>query len=533
MREHYKTDWHRYNLQRKLQSKPPISEEEFDELTEVSSIEGSDDDTDEEDSAVGTAGRLPEVSGSPFVLLPLADDQEKALMLYKQLFTGNKRDAEFLRDASALTERLRQLQGTKPVKWTLLMLAAGHFAGTVIDCRTGKAIVHKTFHRYTTRRKQGGAQSSNDSAKGKANSAGSSLRRYNEQALQQEIRELLLSWTDHIVSSDLIFMRVPSSSRKVLLFDGSPLRAQESSIRSFPFATRRPTLSELQRCFEELISVRQVDLEKAAPVVVGPATPIPVQARKPVLPVEPPVAAAPKLDPLIVKLIDLSKRSKVDLLRSLLDSNSTFDVNALFPESEGTSLLHVAAAAGSPEVVNFLLTRGANPTLTTEKKSLRPYEVAQDKDTRDAFRRYVHICPDAWDWKEARVPGALTPEMEAQQKEKDREKKKKQKEKQKAYKAAKEAAAPTPEPVAPSPPPSRKGAAFAKLSKTDREASGMTPEARARLDREKRALAAEARIRAQQNQCGACGKGLGGITPFIKFQFRYCSLMCVQVSVRH
>lgn len=106
--------------------------------------------------------------------------------------------------------------GDNPRRWTLIMMGGGHFAACVISIvpnvvrrnkRTeidiGVVLKQKTFHRYTSeclciyimnislkflnfylaRRKQGGAQSSNDMAKGKANSAGAMIRRYNEQAL--------------------------------------------------------------------------------------------------------------------------------------------------------------------------------------------------------------------------------------------------------------------------------------------------------------------------------------------------------------
>jgi hypothetical protein len=66
------------------------------------------------------------------------------------------------------------------------MIGGGHFAAMIValalEVRKGQggvkerhAIVkaHKTFHRYTTRRKQGGSQSANDNAKGNAHSAGS------------------------------------------------------------------------------------------------------------------------------------------------------------------------------------------------------------------------------------------------------------------------------------------------------------------------------------------------------------------------
>lgn len=48
-------------------------------------------------------------------------------------------------------------------------------------------LVHKTFHSYTVRAKQGGAQSVRDSksATSHPKSAGASLRRYNEQVFNQ------------------------------------------------------------------------------------------------------------------------------------------------------------------------------------------------------------------------------------------------------------------------------------------------------------------------------------------------------------
>jgi hypothetical protein len=65
-------------------------------------------------------------------------------------------------------------------KWAVLMLGGGHFAGAVFV--SGAAVVHKTFHCYTVRAKQGGSQSSADNRSGTSHpkSAGASLRRYNQ-----------------------------------------------------------------------------------------------------------------------------------------------------------------------------------------------------------------------------------------------------------------------------------------------------------------------------------------------------------------
>lgn len=56
-----------------------------------------------------------------------------------------------------------------------------------------EAIVHKTFHSYTVRAKQGGSQSTQDRSKGGCKSAGASLRRYNE-ASQLKVQYLILHY---------------------------------------------------------------------------------------------------------------------------------------------------------------------------------------------------------------------------------------------------------------------------------------------------------------------------------------------------
>ena len=44
------------------------------------------------------------------------------------------------------------------LKWAVFMLGGGHFAGAIFN--KGIAILHKTFHCYTVRAKQGGSQGS-------------------------------------------------------------------------------------------------------------------------------------------------------------------------------------------------------------------------------------------------------------------------------------------------------------------------------------------------------------------------------------
>jgi hypothetical protein len=139
-------------------------------------------------------------------------------------------------------------------------IGAGHFAGAIFKCQDpakGQSklvtVVQKTFHRYTTRRKQGGSQSANDNKSGAANSAGAQIRRYNETALEAEIKELLISWKTQLNACDLVFVRINPTQRRIFFFDQSVLDYRSFRVKSIPFTTRRPTFSELERIFKYAI----------------------------------------------------------------------------------------------------------------------------------------------------------------------------------------------------------------------------------------------------------------------------------------
>ncbi|KAJ3207720.1 hypothetical protein HDU67_007284 [Dinochytrium kinnereticum] len=615
-RSHFQSDWHRYNLRRLVAGKHALSEAEFDEQDEISSIDASDDDDGEEENdgeagiAVGEDGSVGALfagaNGSPFQFFRLPDGEQdkgsfngttaedgstqdllkpkletaRALKLYRHIFSKSAIETT---DTTRMLEELKAMQcvikktapskqgspgravDAAPVKkvegivkpvtavWTMLMLGSGHFAAAVFeatfrsDCPEGTVLAHKTFHRYTTRRKQGGAQSSNDGSKGKANSGGAMIRRHNEQMLQQEIKDLLTAWKPYLDASTLIFTRVPARSRRSVFFDDSILAFKDNRVRSIPFTTRRPTLSELKRCFKELTTARVVEVDLPPPNEASQALPkTPERKDTPHKPpksvTSPPDDATPPLDKTLLKLMDLVKRGKTDLITTLTTSPDfpTSLISAPFPDHHGTSLLHLAASHAQASTIALLLTLGADPTLCeTTGKRRTPYEVADDKDSRDAFRRAFAADPLKWDWvHQANIPSMLTAEMEERQREKEREKKRKQKEKAKAMKeseagkaalAAKEEAERVKrEEEEMRLEKAKKGGVIGKLGKREKETIGVTPEMRARIDREKRALAAEGRIRAQQKKCSTCGTALRDGASFDKFQFRYCSTDCLK-----
>jgi hypothetical protein len=99
----------------------------------------------------------------------------------------------------------------------------------------------------SARKKQGGSQGLNDNSKSKAISAGAMLRRYGEQALQEEIRELLSDWADDIAASERIFIRASVHGKKSFWgYEGAVLDKSDERIRTFPFPTRRPV--SILRC---------------------------------------------------------------------------------------------------------------------------------------------------------------------------------------------------------------------------------------------------------------------------------------------
>ena len=87
-------------------------------------------------------------------------------------------------------------------------------------------------------------------------SAGASLRRYNESALEREVQELLALWADHLRGSGAIFVRTPKTHQS--MFCGGrnpPLTKDDPRVRGIPFATRRPTFKEVKRVHSCLASI--------------------------------------------------------------------------------------------------------------------------------------------------------------------------------------------------------------------------------------------------------------------------------------
>lgn len=315
-------------------------------------------------------------------------------------------------------------------------------------------------------------------------------------------------------------------------WDGSPLKplSEDGRVRTIPIPTRRATLKETQRVYEELSSVvispvsllssaSQPPLSKPKPVSSAPkpkkdTTSKPKEKGKDHLKkrdekpktvastlTDDEVDASPPpptpLDDALVRLakicLDFDEAALTDVLQAPAMAGTTlspeyFADDVRFAKiDEPIGLVGVAAVAGRPDVVEWLMDHSVDPAVGTS-----PYLATKNKGVRTALRKYWAAHPDKFDYEAAGVPSPLTNEDLDAMAERDRAKRKKDKLKKKDKSQAK------------------------------KEAS-KTPEERAR---ETRAAAAEARLLG--NRCAACKKSLVGKVPFERMDFKYCSVNCVE-----
>ncbi|XP_062862036.1 tRNA endonuclease ANKZF1 [Trichomycterus rosablanca] len=272
--EHYKLDWHRFNLRQRLAGQSVITVEEFEKKTgtgDMSSISGSDSEEEESQSEDEGEENEDEDDGVIFhggclsSRVLFQNSQGQYLCLYRCAVQNRLTDSK-----DNLVDSLLKISAN--TVWVILMTGGGHFAGAVYKGKT--VLQHKTFHRYTVRAKRGTAQSVRD-AQNKSHapkSAGSALRRYNEAMLTKEIQELLKNWAEYLTQAAAIFLRTPKYNRGVFLGGrGAVLEKKDSRIHSIPFATRRATFKEIQRVHDILSALHVYDKSTDIITLLSPA----------------------------------------------------------------------------------------------------------------------------------------------------------------------------------------------------------------------------------------------------------------------
>lgn len=368
---------------------------------------------------------LAHMSGSPFVyftssLLP----ENKVLGVYKAV----------LNKAMLVDRPVESLDELQPQgKSAVLLVGAGHFAGAIFSHVRGNhktnisnpyanitVLASKSFHRYTTRRKQGGAQGASDNAKGKAKSAGSNLRRAGEQALKDEIQELLETWAPLIKDCQRIYIRASGSRNRALImgYPKAPIPAADPRVASIPFVTKRPTFDETRRVWLQITKAQVVD----EPRIEVASTPEPVQ--KEVKPAAKPTSEPPKqpLSPeveLSQKVVDHIKKSRLGPLKQELESAGDVDfrLQPIAKYRPYPTALMLAVALEKTHVISSLLEWGANPTIRLSSGKTIWDVAGKSKKSKEALQIARHTLGETkWDWDAAKVgPGMSRDELLAKE----------------------------------------------------------------------------------------------------------------------
>ena len=152
-------------VKRKLAGKEALNEDEFEEVAQgndddVSSISGSDTETEAEDNKISSQGPR---SNQLYIKFK---DSEDIVMLWRCLIATDKEvlpgEKGYVTGESAagslhlkedeVLRRLRALINREKSVWVILLAAGGHFAGLVLNSQDGSVLAHQTFHRYEFRK---------------------------------------------------------------------------------------------------------------------------------------------------------------------------------------------------------------------------------------------------------------------------------------------------------------------------------------------------------------------------------------------
>jgi len=197
-------------------------------------------------------------------------------------------------------------------------------------------------------------------------------------------------------------------------------------------------------------------------------------------------------------LSTLIQRKKIPALTAYLKDNNLSPDFALHPistHSHTSTLLHLASASSFPSIVTHLLTMGANPGLSNASGKT-PYEIAGDRSTRDRFRLARHkLGENKWDWEAAKIGKPLSAQAVADRDA--RERAEQECAKTERAQESKRIAAEALQDVAKGSGAGGAGSlGMPNSGQIGRDTRGLSDEMKVKIERERRARAAEARFAA-------------------------------------
>ena len=382
---------------------------------------------------------------------PLPDTDEfhnpSSLHIPYCLLSRDELRASRLDQARSLNKLSIELCQGKPV--IVFCLSSGRFAGAVFI--GSKCVVHRTSNRYTVRKGQGKAQSSQDSQR-RAKSMGAQLRRQGEIELQNDVRNTLLDWKDHMKAAAVVLISCPKTMRKTF-FEGTQeiWTKDDTRVRRIPLDVGRPTFENACLIHSVLMTVQIRETEQVAEEEEDPTQKevkeneiVSVVSKSNVVENGETVLSFPELTELHIA----AREGNLEALGTLLvDAIDT--VNLAGGEDWMTSL-HFAAqstvnvdASIAAECVTLLLETGHADPGIVDARNRPPYFLASHEKVRDAFRMSRARLGETycqWDG-DAKVGPPLTDNDIEARKQKEAEKRRKKKARQKDKKAKEKAQA--------------------------------------------------------------------------------------------
>ena len=447
----------------------------------------------------------------------------------------------------ALSERLSSTTPDEAVV-VVLLIQSGRFAGGVF--RHGKCLAHRATVRYTIRKGQGKAQSTQDGSR-RPKSVGSQLRRAGEEQLKLDIKTTLAKWSEsgHVKNACLIFLACPKTMLSTVFTaadaNGNKMNSKNSGsdmlfkdddrIRKIPFDVGRATFHNVEVVHEVMmgvdlchvqnhaISIQENDVNGSSDPVASNKTETRDVAH------DPDEEKRKRKEELafdlpMTPLHIASRDGELAVLMALLAENKHIahdDGEYLdFDQPAGydcmTPLHFAAAASGNVDPVTvsalvsaLLVQAHADPTIG-DACGRPPYFLAKHDKVREAFRKARAVLGEEYcDWDGgAKVGPPLTEDDLEAKKEREVEKKRRKKARQKEKKAKDRAAA----------------MEAKKTHAAEEEAKQATVEAKRVRD----GLSAKP---TGANVCDFCGKVCKGRMAsknmFRRLEYKYCSAECV------
>ena len=181
-----------------------------DDASSSSGEDVSDDDDEDDDDGADDGDDDDVARAATLVSVVGAGDGKQCVVVGSDgVARGVWRALLFAEDADDAREdaheAFRALVRDKHKPWVVILARGGHFAASAFDARAidgegdapkAAAMRHATARRYVVRAKAGGRQVSKDGGGKNIKSAGSSMRRANEAALEEDMRKTFREWRD-------------------------------------------------------------------------------------------------------------------------------------------------------------------------------------------------------------------------------------------------------------------------------------------------------------------------------------------------